>query len=359
MVNLKVSIRFILLCSFSLQACVKDKPNPDKRPDAVTSNKGIVILNEGAYGINNADISFLDLDKRVINNDLVQSQNNKRLGDVAQSIHLINGDYFVTVNNSSKIVVLDTSNFQVKATIPNINYPRYILQVSPTKAYVTSLYYPHIYVIDLPTLQHTNTITVNHINTEQMLLVNGAVYCTSWDTTSNVIYKINPNTDQVVQNIPITGRASHSITLDKHNKLWVMSGNKYKNKTSYLSCIDPTTDTEIKTFAFPSQADPFRLICNTTRDTLYFIQVNYNGGSLYNGVYRMAIDATALPENAFIPALLNSYFWAMAIDSNTQHIYLSDPKGFAQQSTISEFNPQGQLIQQFQAGIGANTFLFR
>ena len=359
MVNYHVTIPFLLFCSLCFLACVKDKPNPDTKSNAITSNKGIVILNEGAYGINNADISFLDLDKRIISNNLYKQQNNKSLGDVAQSITKINGNYFVAVNNSNKVLVLDTANFQLHTTIANVNFPRYILQVSPSKAYISSLYYPQIQVLDLTTYQVTKTITLDHINTEQMTLVNGFVYCTNWDTASNVIYKINPNTDELVSKIPISGRASHSLALDKHNKLWVMSGNKYKNKPSFLSCIDPTTDTEIKTFAFPSQADPFRLICNTTRDTLYFIQVNYNGGNLYNGVYRMAIDATALPENAFIPALLNSYYWALAIDSNTQHLYLSDPKGFAQQSTISEFNPQGQLIQQFQAGIGANTFLFR
>lgn len=359
MVNYHVPILFLLLCCVYLQACVKDKPNPGKRPNAITSNKGIVILNEGAYGINNADISFLDLDKRIISNNLYKQQNNKSLGDVAQSITMINGNYFVTVNNSNKVLVLDTANFQLHTTIANVNFPRYILQVSPSKAYVSSLYYPQIKVLDLTTHQVTKTISVDHINTEQMTLVNGFVYCTSWDTASNVIYKINPNTDELVSKIPISGRASHSLALDKHNKLWVMSGNKYKNKPSYLSCIDPRTDTVIKTFAFPNQADPFRLTFNATRDTMYFIQVNYNGGSLYNGVYRMPIEANALPTNAFIPALLNSYYWALSIDSNSHHIYVSDPKGFAQQSTISEFNTKGQLIQQFQAGIGANTFLFR
>jgi hypothetical protein len=349
----------IILLLISCISCVKDIPNPTTKSNASTSNKGVLLLNEGAYGMNNAEISFIDLEKKLVTNSIFKSTNNKSLGDVAQSMTIINAMYFIAVNNSSKIVVINLTNFSEIATIENVQFPRSILQISPTKAYVTSLYYPSISVLDLNTLKITNKITVDYNNTEQMILSNGSVYCTNWDTASNLLYKINPNTDVIEKRISLPGRASHSITKDKNGMLWILSGNKYKNKSSYLTCINPTNDSIYKSFAFPSISDPFRLTMNPSHDTLYFIQVNYNGGHDYNGIYRMSIEDNTLPSMAFIPAQLNSYYWAIGIDTATHHIFVSDPKGFSQQSTILEYTSSGQLIQQYQAGIGVNSFLFR
>jgi DNA-binding beta-propeller fold protein YncE len=352
----KYSALFSIFCLLFF-ACVKDKPNIDKPQEIASGNKSIVILNEGSYGLNNADISFLDKEKNIISNQLFSTKNGKYLGDVAQSITLINGSYYVAVNNSSKIVIIDTATFIEKSTITNIHFPRYILPVSNTKAYVSSLYYPEISVLDLTTNKVTKTITTDYINTEQMIMSNGFVYCCNWDTSSNLLYKINPFTDSIIEKISLPGRASHHIVVDKDENIWVLSGNKYKNKKSYLTCIHH--DTVLKTFAFPIDADALRLDINATKDTMYYLLVNYNGGNTYNGLYKMSIYDFNLPSNAFIAAQTNTYFWGLGLDYITGHIFLADPKGFSQQSTIIEYNSLGEKINQYQAGIGANSFLFR
>jgi hypothetical protein len=346
---------FLLL---GLSACVKDKPNPAIRPELNTAHRKALVLNEGSYGLNNADISILDLDSGISLNQMYKLANNKSLGDVAQHMTKIDGNYWIAINNSNRIVIIDTANLKEVATIQHVKYPRYILQVSPTKAYVSSMYFSYIQIIDIPSKTIVGQIPTDFPNQEQMIIHEGMVYCTNWDTASNLLYKIDPNTDAVVKKKNLPGRASHSIVKDKSNQLWILSGNKYKNKTSTLSCLNPSQDTIIHSFTFPADADPIKLSINLSGDTMYFIHVDYLGQSNNNGLFRMAITDNQLPSTPFIQAQPNSYIWGISIDPQTGHVFITDPKGFTQQSTVMEYTSEGKLLRSFPCGIGANSILF-
>ena len=354
-----IKITVYVLCISLLNACVKDKPNPEQTIIPNATHRGILISNEGSYGNNNAELSFLDLDTRSIFNQLYNSANKKALGDIVQSVSSINGKYYIVINNSNRIEIIDLNSYQHVASIASINSPRYITQVSQDKAYVSCLYSNLIYVINLQDNSIIKTIHVDFNSTEKMQLFNGYCYVTNWDTASHIIYQINTLSDSIESKIQIIGAASHDIVLDQENRLWILSGNKYKKTNSYLTKYDPITKQIIQTFSFQSNQDPFRLILNAHKDTLYFVDVDYNGASVSNGLFKMSIHANALPMNTFIKAPTNSYFWAVGFDSITSHIFLSDPKGFTQQSTIYEYTNDGNLINQYTAGIGSNGFLFK
>ncbi len=351
---------FLLTCFFaSLQACIKDKPKPELHVLPNATHHGIVICNEGSYGNNNGELSFLDFETKTIINQLYFTSNTTSLGDVVQSISLINNTYYVTVNNSNKIVVIDPNTYKEITTITSVKSPRYITQVGANKAYVSCLYFPNVYVLDLTSNTITKTIHVDYPNTEKMIYLNGYCYVTNWDTASNVIYQINTGNDSIENRIHINGQASHDLVCDKNGMLWILSGNKYKNKSSHLTQYNPLSNQIVQTLPFISEQDPFRLSINTNKDTLYFINVDYNGTSSSNGLYKMSISDGTLPALPFIQAPVNSYFWAFGLDSVTHHIFLSDPKGFTQQSTVYEYSNTGNFINQYTAGIGANSFLFK
>lgn len=348
----------ILLLSLILNSCVKDKPNPDMHSLSPNAKNGVLVLNEGSYGNNNAEISFIDLGKNEVSNSVFKSVNSKSLGDVAQHIYLINEHYYITINNSNKIVILDTSNYQLLQTINNVPFPRYITQVSKDKAYVSSLYNPKVFVLDINNNEIIDTILVDFPNTEKMIVMNNDVWLCNWDTACNYLYRINKNTNQIVDRITLSGYAPHDILEDKNGMLWILSGNKYKNKKSFLICLNPQTNSIIKSMAFMSNEDPIRLTMNATKDTIYFINVNYNG-SENNGLYRMTILDNNLPSTPLIQAPTNTYFWAIGIDPNSSMIYLSDPKGFTQSSTIYTYSTSGKFFNSYQTGIGSNQFLFK
>lgn len=350
------SLIFVSLC---FSACVKDKPNPDIKTIPKETNNGVLVLNEGSYANNNSEISYIDFETQQVSNSIFKTVNGKSLGDVAQSITLIEGKYYIAINNSHKIVIVDTSNFSLLYTIENIKFPRYITQVSEDIAYISSLYFPYVYVLSLSNHTVIDTLITDYPNTEQMLVWNQDVWICNWDTACNYLYKFDKSTHQQKEKVSLKGYAPHDIVLDKNGMLWVLSGNKYKNKMSYLTCINPANNSIEKYFAFDAEADPIRLSMNIGKDTLYFILVNYDAKAGNNGLYRMPIDAIALPASPLIHAVSNSYFWALAINPANSHIFISDPKGFTQSSTIYEYTNDGNLLHSFQTGVGSNQFIFR
>jgi|688.fasta_scaffold03505_22 hypothetical protein len=339
-------------------SCVKDIPNPPKGEVPQKNARGLYILNEGAFGNNNAELSFYEIQNAKAYQDLYKTKNGKNLGDVAQSILWHADEMWISINNSGRVVILDTGTLIEKKQI-NLPYPRQMLEVHPGKIYIGSLYSQQIQVIDPRTYEHPFSISLPFKNPEQMIQHQGQIWVSMWDTACSVLAVIDTANNQVIRQVPIQGRAPHGMVIDQEGHLWVLSGNKYKNKISYLQCIDPNTDQILSSFEFLVEQDPFRLQINHQGDTLYFIQVNYTGAQSHNGLYRMGIKENTLPKTAWIPAQNASYFWAYTISPDNHHLYISDPRGFNQRSLILHYDQNGIFQSSFEAGIGANSFYFR
>jgi YVTN family beta-propeller protein len=345
---------FLLCCL--LASCVKDKPgdNTALLPDA-TGN--VYVVCEGAFGFGNSSLYAWQSPTDSIYGDLYQAANKQPLGDVFQSMQRIGDKLFLCINNSDKVVVINAANWSAIATI-NIPKPRYILPVSATKAYVSTLYSNKVYIINPQTYAVTGTIQLPRMNPEGMCRYNDAAFICTWDTASNNIYKVDVNTDQVIQEIKVGGYAPQAALLDKDQMLWVLSGNQQKGKTAALSYIDPSTGSLIRSYQFCADADALKPAFNAKKDTLYFIEVNYNGGIANNGIYRMAIQETNLPATPFLAAQQYQYFWALGIDAGTNDIYVGDPKGFVQKGVVDVYRPDGQKARSFKTGVGPGQFYF-
>lgn len=345
----------IILCCF-LASCVKDRPagNTTGTP---TNKSGVYIACEGQFTVGNASLYLYKPLADSIFGDLYQNVNGQPLGDVLQSITAIDDKIFLAVNHSDKVVVLNASDLRTVATI-TVPSPRYILSVSSTKAYVSSLYHNKVYVLDLSSLTVTDSVTVPANNTEGLCSYGADVYVAAWDTSSKSIYKIDPATNMVTQSLTVSGYAPHNILVDKEQMLWVLSGNQAKDKRSYWTRIDPSTGNIIATYEFPPAAEPIKPIFNSTKDTLYYIEANYSGGTGDNGIYRMGIHESALPATPFVGAVQYQYFWALGIDPATGYIYVGDPKGFNQKGSVSIYKQDGSYYRSFVTGVGPGSFLF-
>lgn len=351
------SILLLFLCHGFI-SCVKDVPRPPVSSIPDSPANSVLILNEGGYGNNNADISLFVPDSQKIYNDLFRQATGFSLGDVAQFLLPVENHFWISMNNSGMLRGIDTSSFQAVQNIP-VAYPRSLCLGSPSTLYCGQLYRKTIQCIDPAQARIKGEIVLPFSNPEQMICRQDYLWVATWDTACAVLLGVDTASKQVVKTIPLQGRAPHSLAEDRMGRIWILSGNKYKKKTSYLHCYDPITNQMLKELAFPETADPFRLRINLTGDTLYFLQVNYSGGNTNNGLYRMAISENQLPEKAFIQALPNSYYWAFGLDAQRHQIYLSDPRGFNQRSLIQVFNLDGQFQFSFDAGIGANQFIFK
>lgn len=345
----------LLCCLLSIAACKKDKPDDIVKPHISDSTDKVYVVCEGSFGSGNASLDIYDLATGTVHNDVYNAVNSKMLGDVFQSMVRIGDRYFLVVNNSDKIVVLNSSDHKEVATIA-IKQPRYILPISGDKAYVSTLYSNKVYILNTSRLQIMGSIDLPAQNAEQMLLHNGKVYTCGWDTASDKVFVIDPATDKIEKSIAVAGRAPQGLVADNGGNLWVLAGNVEKAKRASLTQLSANGDV-LMSYIFPEKADAMKLTFDKKEQMLYFIEVNYKGETTNNGIYRMTLADAQLPDKPFIQAGKFQYFWSVGIDKQGD-IYVADPKGFIQQGAVDIYDTKGNKKKTFNTGVGPGHFYF-
>src|SRR5690606_37814014 len=107
-------------------------------------------------------------------------KNKQTLGDIFQSITVVDDRLFLAINNSDKIVIAAKDDFSYIGQL-QVSKPRKMLLLDSEKMYVSSLFHPEINIIDPKTLRRTGHIAVDYPNTEGFLLHQGSVYACNWD----------------------------------------------------------------------------------------------------------------------------------------------------------------------------------
>jgi DNA-binding beta-propeller fold protein YncE len=348
-------IRKILAFAFlGLTACVKDKPEARLNTSPV-AKQGVFVVCEGQYTVGNSSLYLYQPNTDSVFGDLFAAANSSSVGDVLQSMTLANGRFLLCVNNSQKVLVLDTATFQVVKQVA-ISYPRYICSAGG-QIFVSTLYSNRVYVLgnDFSVI---DSVLLPAKNPENMCVWNNHLFVACWDTATQQLYRVDLASHKLLQQIAVGGRAPHDVALDKEGMLWVLSGNQAKGSEAALTRLDPSTGNILSTLVFPRAAEPVKLTMNQARDTLYYINVNYDGGTTNNGIFRIGINQRALPSIAFINAVKFQYFWAIGISPTTGDIFVGDPKGFNQRGEVLIYNTDGVLKRSMKVGVGPSSFLF-
>lgn len=349
----------ILVCVLVLLncSCKKDKPEVVDKKLPPASVAKVLLVCEGSLGNGNASLDVYDLKSDSVYSDVFSTSNQQPLGDVLQSVCPINGNYFLAVNNSDRINVIDTGDFRLRAVI-NVSKPRYMLPFAAAKGLVGELFRDRLAILDLRTFKVQEEIKMPYKNVEGMLRKGGFIWTACWDEQCKFLYLLDTLKLGIVDSLALPRFAPHTLAEDKNGNVWVLAGNVYKGVPASLVCIDGTGSI-IRSFNFPDRVDPIKLCFNKERDTLFFLEVDYNGGTANNGVFKMGIGQNALPDKAFIPCQTNQYFWALGVHPVSGEIYVGDPKGFVQKSTVQIFGNDGTLHKRFNCGVGISSFYFQ
>ena len=336
---------FILFAAIIfLISCKKDKVS-----DTITPFKadhgGVYISNEGNFQSGNASLTYFNPLNETVYDDPFKQTNHQSLGDICQSMNIINGKLYIVVNNSGKIEVCDPYTLVKESTITGLTSPRYILSVNNSKAYVSDAYANHLSVINLNNNSISGTIALNGW-TEQMLLKNNRIYVTN--TFSNYLYLIDPVNDILDDSILIS-KGSNSILEDLNGKIWVLCGGDYlQTYNATLYRIDPATNQVEDKFTFASGDFPSRLCINGSGDSLYFLN---------KGINKMSVIDHALPVSPFIVSSGNN-FYGLGINRTKNEIYVSDAIDYIQKGKVFRYRANGLAIDNFLVGIIPGDFLF-
>ena len=337
------SISMLLLATiFVFSSCDKDK-----EVKIETENyKGLIVTNEGGFNKSNASVGvYKPGDKSYF--DAFKKANDRPIGDVIQSMVLIGDKYYIVVNNSNKIEVINRNDFKSVSTIAT-GSPRYVLSVSSDKAYISNLYSNTIKVLNPNNQSLGKEISINN-NSEHMVLMDKKAYV---GTFSDKIMVINTESDSLVDSIN-TASGLGKIVNATANKIGVLCTGKVDwNNGSVLEngkilIINKDSMAIEKSINLSTGSYGGSMVYSTSTGMFYFSLGN-------NVVYKMGMDGVITP---FVTLTVGQSVYSLSISNSTNEIFVTDAGDFNSAGKVIAYDFSAVKLYEFAAGIAPNGVL--
>jgi YVTN family beta-propeller protein len=326
--------------------------------DTYDFSKGVYIINEGSFNSNNGSISYFNPDRNFMINNIFESVNGYAPGDVIQSFSVVNDSLgYLIANNSHKIEIVRLRTFEVARPSIVAIYPRYFMQVSETKGYIsafTTNIHGYLYVVDLTTHSLTDSILTGagpeimiHLNNKLYVANSGGFYA---DSTIQVV---NVATDEIEDTITV-GKLPSDMVLDNNDHIWVYTRG-YTNWSdietpSYIQKINPESH-EILWQAEVGMALDYMTLSPK-------MAINGNGTIIYylrpDGVYNLQVSNPQIQASP----LISGNFYGLEVNPIDGNIYVFESTSFSANGTLKIYDPSGVLITETMVGIGPNGATF-
>ncbi len=338
----------ILAVIFSMAIAGCDETN---NPPGQFTN-GVFVINEGAFGSSNGEVSFIKSDNSVNNNQYAAANGGLILGDVLQSMHINNGNAYLLVNNSNKVVVVDIDDLKNTTTINGFLLPRFMVSYNGKgyiSEYIDFVNNGNVMIVDLSTNAIVDSVQVGKLPEQMMMVGSSLLVANSGDTTLHLV-----NTTTLAKtNIGDIDYPKY-ITKTSDGNIWVL----YTGKPAWsgtqtdggLLVLNSTATAIVKTINIGSTAfnNPSQLA--TDGNNLYY---EYLGN-----VYKIDKSATVAPASPFITGPATS-FYGMNYYSANNTLFVADAKNFVSSGVVKRYNAStGALIDTLNVGVAPNGFVF-
>lgn len=331
-----------------------------------------IVLNEGRIGTNMGAISVL-YRNGMVSPDVFRVVNNRPLGDVAQSITKINGKYFIALNNSKKIEIVNPQTFKSEGTIlyTQAGLPRQIVPVSDTTAIVSDLLSNNVAGADLPSqLVRIRTVPPYGVPLEYVVIRRWIEYMEVaghklFGMTSKGLYVFDTEHITQEQSRMIEDVYNEEITKtckllkDKNGRIWALMNERNKAKLTgiLLKCIDPETEKVVQTYRLPfvektkaKEGDVIGVVSynrtdiDATKTLIYFSVRTYKPGNPNNSqqsIYVLNTDDGSFKLHRHVPGVDMMYGCGV---SPRGEVYICDCLDYsAQRGYIRHYKESGNI----------------
>lgn len=329
----------VLLIALVWSSCKKDDPTGGTDLN-IQQGKGVFILHEGGFNQLNASLAWLNDTASAIQTGLFQQVNQRLLGDILQSMTIVQDDGYLVLNNSKSIEKINISTIELKDRLLLSQSPRFLHAITPTLAFVSTLFSDELLIVNLDPLHVLDSIDLGHWS-EEMITIDGKVWVAS--SNHDQVYQVDPQSRTVGDSITVGYGASH-LAQDVEGHLWVMSIGNFIDIPASIHVVDPASGTTVKSWDFSLNEYPSKI-------QVYDDQVYYLNG----GLNRMSIQDAILPTSPFIAGF---GYYGYRIDPRDGRIWLADPLDFQQKGKIDLYQPDGTLIRSYTADVVPSDFGF-
>lgn len=345
-----------LASAIAFVGCEKDSPSiPIQRYDL---SQGMLITNEGDWGKNNASISLYYTSGDSIANDVFKKVNGREMGDVLQSMKIVDTLAYFVLNGSGKIEVASAKSCKSVATIKGIGNPRF-MESYGNKGYISAWDNDEVVVFDLKTNAILKSIKVG-TDPEGMLVVGTKLFVANssgMGGKNNTISVVDLTTDAVIKTITVAD-CPRNFVADRNGNVWVVCSGFVDwvvaaNSTNAAICkVNPTTYevTKIDLGSFR----PTQIHTNSNRDKVY-----YGGGYSLKGIYQLELNATTAPGKP----LIDETIYGFTVSPTTNEIFCFAAFSYTENDNkMFRYNANGTLLnsktKSFLLGVGPNSGYF-
>lgn len=346
----------ILILSILLFSCTKTDEDPI--PSGQNSDT-VFVLNEGAFGAGNAEVSLYFPNSKKIRNNVFFSTNGRILGDVLQSAVRNNDRIYFVLNNSGKIEIANSSSMLQLGAITGLKLPRYIKFISNNLAWVSCWGDGGcILKVDVSTKQIIDSVKTGS-GPEEIIYISNRVFVANSggfvdDSTITVVNSLTGNLEQTIT----VGDNPISMVVDANGKIWVLCKGKViydanwniiGHSSSKLVMLNPNNLQIEKTITLFTNQHPSRLQINPALTLLYI-----GSGYGFQGIYKHGIN-----DQTFVSSpIISASYYGFNVSPKNGTLYCSKAPNFSSNGKLEVFAPSGELLDIQTAGIGPNSIIF-
>lgn len=344
------------LCTVS---CTDDDGKGGEGPVLPQATPRAIVVNEGGIGSGLSDLSVLYTDGTIVNDPFRKANNNRPLGDVAQFMDCFNGKYFVTLNSSNKIEVIDTADFKSIATIvfDEDCKPRYMAAVSDSTAVVSDMD-RRMMLINTKTNKFIEYIETGN-RYEQMLTVGNKLFCANMSAENIAVYNTNDLNNPRFIDMNNNPCKTSPLIEDRNGNIWVYCAN---STHKYFVKFNPETEQVLETISLPDSIktrDYLRMDRDSKGDKIYFDGYVAGSWGAPDVKYAYTIDVDTHEFAKYVDLRGTDMIYGMNVDADGG-VWVCDCLDYSRQRGYLRYYPadNSDVLTSWRVGIYPNLVYF-
>lgn len=359
--SLKYSFAIVAAMAGVMVSCSDNDDNgfDDSGSKVVMGNHRVFILNEGTWGMNNANISYYDpVASGDVISDIFMMQNGVQLGDNGNDLIKYRDNMYVAVYGSNYIARLNSAGVEMNRTefASDPDLQGGIRSIDAEDGYIYASFYGGVIAkIDCNTLEVAAKLSTNGMNLEDLAIEDDKLYVANsyGIIDGNYVYfneLIVVDLRSFTQLPSITVASNPNRVIEAEDRIFVIS-NDYSQESYVLQMIEPRNGNKVTVLGYATDMTEgngvlYLVDSRTDYTTIPFTTTNQ---FFSYDIKRGTISVTPFIMNA--PAeLASASVYSMAVDDETGEIYINTTFYTYSNGDCYRFRRDGSFVEKFDCG---------